>query len=150
MIEIRLLNASKKLSNTFNYDEGFIIEIEYRTHQKLIGLSLGIIIFAENGEAVFTTASRSAKNNRELNIGAGISRVKIPGFFLSPGEYSVFLNAHSLHDVFWEAHNILSFNILDVGREILGREGQMRWPGYISPLLEWKNLHKKENGDDYA
>ena len=31
-------------------------------------------------------------------------------------------------------------------REILGREGQMNWPGVVSPLLNWQNI--PVNSDD--
>ena len=140
--EVRLCTVENKLSDTFPFEEGLFLEITYNVHSPVSGLSLGVIIYSETGEAIFTTASRSASTQRELTKGTGVSRVKIPGYFLAPGEYSVFINAHTIADLFCAIPNAIAFRIQDNGREVLGREGQMKWPGFINPLLQWENLSK--------
>lgn len=146
LLEVRLCTVEGSLSDTFPFEQGLFLEIYYDVHYPVSGLSLGVIIYAETGEAIFTTASRSASTQPELVKGNGVSRVRIPGYFLAPGEYSVFINAHTIADLFCVAPNAIAFRIQDSGREVLGREGQMKWPGFINPLFQWENQSELKDG----
>jgi hypothetical protein len=97
------------------------------------------MLINEEGIPILHTSSRSATNGTKLSKGGGVSSVRIPRFLLSPGVYSVFVNAHTMYEALCSAYNAASFRVIDIGREVLGKSGNMKWPGIISPLLEWKN-----------
>jgi lipopolysaccharide transport system ATP-binding protein len=136
---IRIFNSRSKYVKNIPWDEVFFIKIEYNVKIKTSGLSIGIVVHSSNGEIVFTSVSRSSINGKELQKGCGFSTVQIPGRLLAPGKYYCYLNAHTVFDTFCYDENALSFSIIEKGREILGREGQMHWPGLISPVLRWEN-----------
>lgn len=135
--EIRILNRFDDLTYLISWNEPFRIQVYYHVHEIRDWISIGLVVIASNGVPVLTTASRNAQNAKNLNKGYGIAMVEIPAQFLSPGDYSIFLNAHNLHEVFCSDTNIIAFRIEDEGREIIGREGNMKWPGVVSPNFLW-------------
>lgn len=137
---IRLHNDQGQDCDTFRWDESIGIEMDYHVHELVNGLQIGLTISTEDGRPVLSTGSRSTPHQRKLLPGNGNSHVSIPKCLLSPGRYSIFINAHTFADVFCVNENAISFQVLDVGREKVGREGNMKWPGVISPYLPWQNL----------
>jgi hypothetical protein len=124
---------------SLSWTEDFWIEIGHTVHEEREWLAIGIVLIGEDGYPVLTTSTRSSPSTKELPKGTSVSRVRVPAKFLSPTHYSVFVNAHSITELFVEAENVVTFCVLDEGREILGREGQMKWPGVVCPILTWTN-----------
>lgn len=137
--KIKIVNSAGQLAESLRWDEEFAIHVYYQVLEELDGLAIGIMLINEDGIPVLHTSSRSALNTPELSKGKGISRVVIPRHLLSPGVYSVFLNAHTPYEGLCSTYNAISFRVVDTGREVVGKVGTMRWPGVVSPVLEWIN-----------
>lgn len=138
ILEIVCKDADGAIKNIFRWDEPLYIEISYKVYEKIPNMAIGLQINSNVGDPIFTTSSQSSESP-DLPIGSGISSVTLPSCFLSPGEFTVFVNAHSPYDALASMDHAIQFQIEDTGREIIGRYGNMRWPGVISPKLIWDN-----------
>ena len=138
--KIQVLNFAGSLTDSLKCDEDFALEVWYHVWQELNELAIGLMLINEDGVPILHTSSRSAAQRAALAKGNGVSKVTIPRFLLSPGIYSVFVNAHTPYDGLCSTYNALSFRVVDSGREVLGKSGNMRWPGVVSPRLAWENI----------
>lgn len=138
LLSISCVARDGSASDIFRWDEDFFIEVRYLVYTEIPNMAIGLVVNSENGQPVFTTTSR-ASSNPDLKKGAGVSCVNIPGCLFAPGEYTVFVNAHSPYDALAAMDHAIQFRIDDIGREVIGRHGNMGWPGVISPKFEWKN-----------
>jgi len=91
-------------------------------------------LFNEVGEALFSFYNEDAKWTR----GENQLLCTIPANFFQSGNYSlsVFI-VENKRRVLYKEHNIVSFTVIDGGRELgvyMGRE-----PGYIRPVFTWTN-----------
>lgn len=143
LLNIACIGGDGTAGNMFRWDEDFFIQIHYLVYTEIPNMAIGLVVNSESGEPIFTTTSRSS-SFPELKQGAGVSCVSIPGCLLAPGEYTVFVNAHSPYDALAAMDHAVQFRIDDIGREVIGRHGNMRWPGVISPKFEWKNEFVEE------
>ena len=138
-LSLRAKNQEKP-SSSFRGDQSFAIEIEYLIRRYLSACQIGIRVYSSVGLVVFYTADTDADgvNAQSRQPGHYKSTISIPGNFLAPGIYSIFVAAHCpSRNVYEVIEQTISFEVATSGSlaELDGRVG------VLNPLIPWKTEH---------
>jgi lipopolysaccharide transport system ATP-binding protein len=114
---VRIVNKLGATSKSFFYDEPIIVEIHYTNRACDPFTELGVRVLSQEGVIVFTT-QRSNHIATQLSGETNLARVKIPGGFLTPGNYAISIGAHVPHkEIFDLRESSVGFRIEETGSE---------------------------------
>lgn len=129
-------------SSLFRGDEPIQMEIRYSVRRPLLGCQIGTRIYNSDGLCVFTTTDADHSGFSALPKEAGSFRAlfSIPGCFLAPGTYSIFVAAHlpgrDMYDVVEQA---VVFEVAPSG-SLISLDGRM---GVVAPILVWSTTREE-------
>jgi lipopolysaccharide transport system ATP-binding protein len=139
-VALRVLNAAGRAADRVLASEAFEVEFEYRLHQSIKGLRVGMYLFTSRGESVFTsfdTDSPEAFAAHEIRPpGRYRSRCRVPAALLNEGRFVLGVNASAfkVRSFFTDEH-ALSFTVDGTGAP--GSQWDERRRGPLRPQLEW-------------
>jgi lipopolysaccharide transport system ATP-binding protein len=132
----RILNRSKEVAGIFCGNEEVEVNIRYQVKRYISGCQVGMQILDSEGSVVFTTSDGDSDNCPALprTPGKYETSLRIPGHFLVPGVYTLFIAAHFPNRVFFDKiDQKLRFEVTVTGAlQVL--DGRL---GAISPLFHW-------------
>ena len=120
----------------FRGDQSISIEIRYQVLRPLSGCQIGIRIYNSEGVVVFYTADtdHSGMPSSERKAGRYSTVVCVPGNFLAPGTYSIFVAAHFPYRTVYEMiEQAITFEVGTSG-SLASLDGR---PGLVAPLIKW-------------
>ena len=135
MISIEVFNTSGTYTQPIVENQPIEIKLSMEMYaDNPDAYNISYHLFNEVGEALFSFYNEDAKWTR----GENQLLCTIPANFFQSGNYSlsVFI-VENKRRVLYKEHNIVSFTVIDGGRELgvyMGRE-----PGYIRPVFTWTN-----------
>ena len=135
--KVRVTNADGLPSGVFAGDEPISIEIRYSVRRALSGCQIGARILNSQGLVVFSTADSDSAQTSALPKDAGgyCSSFTVPGGFLAPNTYSLFIAAHLPYRTIYDLVELtVTFEVSSSGSlaSLDGREG------IVTPLLAWQ------------
>ncbi len=140
-LSVRVLDAGGDMVETVRSIEPFMVDFEYRLHQAVKGLRVGMYLITSHGEFVFTSFDTDDPDLFEKHSmrkpGLYHSRVIIPANLLNGGRYVIGLNASAYRiKTYFHDEQTLAFNV-----DPSGAPGT-QWPesrlGPVRPSLKWE------------
>lgn len=140
-ILLRLCDQKGITVDTARSTEPIKVEIEYKLHDPITGLRVGIYLMTTRGEYVFTSFDTDQPDLYERfgvrPAGHYTSACTIPANFLNEGRYVLGLNASSFRvKRYFQDEQALTFTV-----DVAGAPG-MQWPenrlGPVRPSLDWR------------
>jgi lipopolysaccharide transport system ATP-binding protein len=116
-----VLDHNGQLCNILDVNKPFYIEVDYSVSRRIDNLEVSIGVFNANGLRVFTCHRSTRESNYQNCNGPGqyTSRVKIPGLFLVPHNYTITIGLHQPHVCSFDRHeHALGFQVVDSGSHI--------------------------------
>lgn len=130
-----LLDNHNKVKGFFESKEDIYLKIKFITREKVRGARIVLQVVNEEGIIVFASTNHDAIGGN-LPIGNYLTTCKIPGNLLNSGKYLVRLHAGIPNQkVIISPKDYLTFEIISSGGH--GSSFQEKWPGVVSPSLNW-------------
>jgi len=136
-IEVR--NSQGVVSMTYDADESVKIDIWYSICQNLAGCQVGFRVYNSDGVIVFSTAEYDETYMTAVprDIGSYCTGVTIPGNFLAPGLYYLYVAAHMPHQVLYDAvDQPVTFSVTTTDW-VGAYDGRL---GVVSPIFHWDTV----------
>lgn len=121
---------------TFRGHEPITVEIEYQVREPVADCAISARVYSGDGAVVMSTSDPDPAGAPALPRRPGRFRgaFVIPAHMLAPGNYSVFIAAHSPNRQMYDAvENAVSFEVSAAG-SLAAMDGRL---GYFAPLLKW-------------
>ncbi|MCC2644033.1 MAG: transporter related protein [Nitrospira sp.] len=119
-------------------DNSCAIEVTYLNQIQDAVLHVTLHVYTEQGVLAFSTGSAQATTLEDGTLDAGLYRsvCHIPGNLLNSGVHRIMLLiVENRTHVIFRQEDVLSFEVLEMGRRQLGWQG--REPGAVRPYLKW-------------
>jgi homopolymeric O-antigen transport system ATP-binding protein len=135
---VRVLDPAGGPRTTFDMRHAIDVELEYVVLRSVVNPRMSIRLLREDGLTVFTSTDQNSVGTTETlrQPGRYVSRCRIPGNLLNAGYYLISAGCDFpfLEVVFFEEMT-LGFRIEQVGG--VNSRYPERWPGVITPDLDW-------------
>jgi ABC-type polysaccharide/polyol phosphate transport system ATPase subunit len=120
---VRLLNGDGAETSTFQMGDRLVIEMGYRTHQRILAPSFDVAIYADSGARVCTATTRLSGCTPDHLAGEGVARCVFDSIPFTPGGYSVTVALFDQDDLtkYDQWYDVVAFT---VGSELIGNA---RW-----------------------
>jgi lipopolysaccharide transport system ATP-binding protein len=146
LISIRMVTTDGKVQNTFDGNLPIQAEIIYRVYRPLRGMRLVLVVLTREGVTVFASTDQEQRPI-ETNPGVYRSVATIPPFLLNQNQYTIQIHAGIPGvRVLIPGEDFISFTCVSASGH--GSSHTERWPGVVSPRLEWsfeEVKHQKQN-----
>lgn len=144
--KVILTPDKKNPSENINFDDNFIIRVEYEVNRCASICIVQIQMLTSDGNIVFCTADYDM-NNKPLGTktpGYYQSDIYIPGKLFSPNTFiiNVGINSDSGTDLY-DRIDTIKFNIVDNGTTPKSLHGEALREGILQPLFKWKTAKIK-------
>jgi lipopolysaccharide transport system ATP-binding protein len=137
---VRTIDSGKQPVGLFSGDQPIGIEIEYVVLRPLPACQIGVRINNQEGVTIMYTAEHDQYNVASMRKEPGRYRCyfEIPGRFLPPGNYSLFVAAHApMQKIFEVLEDIVTFNVSEAG-SLAVLDGRL---GFLTPSIPWQVTH---------
>jgi lipopolysaccharide transport system ATP-binding protein len=127
------------------------IEVEYRILETLPKFRFGLRFFTADGTIAFSTSDSISHSYDTKSSAAGLyfTRCIIPGNLLNEGVYSLTISADvAFKQMLFLEEGAISFCVEQTGG--LQTRYQEKWPGAVSPLLEWRTEAADNQSADFS
>jgi lipopolysaccharide transport system ATP-binding protein len=144
-LSVKIMNEQQQIVSLFAGDEQILIITDFEVRRHLSGCQIGIRIYNSEGIAIMTTADSDVSGVSAVSKDPGLYHAvcKIPGNFLAPGRYSLFVAAHLPQRTFYEAiEQAVIFDVSPSG-SLTSLDGRL---GLIAPLLGWETFKESLHG----
>lgn len=141
--EVRFLEVSVDSTSghenqgLFAIHERITLRISYAVKQTLAACEIAIRLYTADGIVVFTSSDSDHADQqatRKLQ-GTYVATVTVPGGFLAPGTYSIFVAAHwPFHTIYDTVDQTVVFEVSPAG-SLQARDGRL---GFVTPSLTWR------------
>jgi lipopolysaccharide transport system ATP-binding protein len=135
---VRSLDERGEPISVFRCDEPVAIEVDYEVRRALSACQIGARVCSSDGLAIFTTSDADGSGYSALPMEPGRHKTAftIPGGFLAPGLYYLFLGAHLPgRHVYDTVEQAVVFEISAVGNSFSADARQ----GIVTPFIEWRS-----------
>jgi lipopolysaccharide transport system ATP-binding protein len=138
---LRVLDPNGRVVDTIRSTDPFTIEFEYELDQDITGLRIGIVLYTNRGETVFTSFDTDAVEQFERYstraAGRYVSRCRLPADFLNSGQYVLTVIASSFRiKRYFREDSALTFTVDATGAP--GSHWPEARPGLVRPRLDWQ------------
>jgi lipopolysaccharide transport system ATP-binding protein len=138
---LRVLDANGRVVDTVRSVEPLTIEFEYELDQDITSLRIGIVLYTNRGETVFTSFDTDAVEQFERYstrpAGRYVSRCRVPTDFLNAGQYVLTVIASSFRiKRYFREDSALTFTVDATGAP--GSHWPEARPGLVRPRLDWQ------------
>jgi lipopolysaccharide transport system ATP-binding protein len=121
----------------FDGTDAIQVCLHYRIDRLLTGCQVAVRLYNSDGQVIFTTADADAARGAAVPKMSGEHRSSftIPGQFLAPGLYSLFVAAHLPYRTIYDlVEQTVVFEVSPVG-SLTALDGRF---GVVAPALEWR------------
>jgi len=135
--EVRTVRENGDPAGSFLGSEPVRIELEYVIRRPMNECQIGVRLTNSEGVAVLWTSDCDERNVPAVPRGPGTysASVEIPGRFLTPGTYSMFVAAHSPGiQLFEQLEDVITFEV-DPPGALTQLDDRI---GVVTPLLAWQ------------
>lgn len=142
----RLLDVAGEAITTVSFEDPFRIEVDYKIHRPVRGLSVLVKLVDARGDVVFesTDIDDSPRQHQVREPGSYRSVCHMPSHLLKPGRYHVTLMAyvHATRKVCVFGDGVLTFDVTAKGY-------RMHAPrlGAVTPVLKWTVTEQNHVGE---
>lgn len=142
-MEVVVRDGSGAPAKCFEGNESMVIEVHYRIGCVPAECQIGMRFCNSEGSVVFTTADNDDQGlaASPRKPGAYVSMIRIPGQFLMPGTYQVYLAAHTPNRVVYEAIEQTVVIEVSPADSLASLDGRI---GMIAPLISWDTKQESE------
>jgi lipopolysaccharide transport system ATP-binding protein len=138
---VRVCNEHGQVSDMFDVRSPIFIEMEYEVLQGDFPLMPHFHLYNEEGMHLFATIDQDpAWRRRRRPAGHYVSRVKIPGNFMTDGRFYVHCNMLVLNPRSRQfvCHDVVAFRVMDnIGDGTARGDWTETMGGVVRPLLQW-------------
>lgn len=139
--QLRVLDPEGRVVDSVRSVDPLTVEFEYTLDEDIVGLRIGIVLYTNRGEAVFTSFDTDAVEKFEQystrRAGRYVSRCLIPVDFLNAGQYVLTVIASSFRiKRYFREDSALTFTVDATGAP--GSHWPEARPGLVRPRLNWK------------
>jgi lipopolysaccharide transport system ATP-binding protein len=143
LCSVRVLGSEGAPRGLFTMREPILLEIKYWLLQDLYRAVPMIMVYADNGQCVFTTqAGHDPVYKRDARpLGLYTSICEIPGDLMNEGTYTLDVSVRTMFPrrYFFREGNLVSFRVQDTGLGDSTRGEYMgNWSGALAPRLNWR------------
>jgi lipopolysaccharide transport system ATP-binding protein len=134
---MRTIDSERHPVGLFSGGQPIGIEIEYVVLRPLPACQIGVRVNNQQGVSIMSTAEHDQYNVASVRKEPGRYRCyfEIPGRFLPPGNYSLFVAAHAPGQKIFEVlEDIVSFNVAETG-SLAALDGRL---GLLTPSIPWQ------------
>jgi lipopolysaccharide transport system ATP-binding protein len=136
------MNEQRDVISVFRCDEPIAIEVDYEVRRPLTACQIGARVCSSDGLAIFTTSDADGSGYSALSMEPGSYKTTftVPGGFLAPGLYFLFLAAHLPgRHVYDTVEQAIVFEISAAGSSFSADVRQ----GIVTPFIAWKTSHRR-------
>jgi lipopolysaccharide transport system ATP-binding protein len=136
-LRVAVMDRSGRPASLLPANEPISVEIRYLVLRSLSACQIGARVYNSDGIVVMTTTDADTSGTSALSKEPAPYRVmfSIPGYFLAPGMYSIFVAAHSPGRSVYEV--IEQTVVFEVGSSgsLTSLDGRL---GVVAPVLPWE------------
>ncbi|MEZ4802518.1 MAG: polysaccharide ABC transporter ATP-binding protein [Gelidibacter sp.] len=136
LLKVTTTDLNNRVRSTFMQSESILIRIDFKVNEYVKGMRVNINFYNISGTLAFVTSSHELTRGG-LDIGIHYLELLIPSFLLNKIRYNLVLNA----GIPGQRVMIAPLEVLFVdieGENAGGSTHVERWPGLVSPKLDWK------------
>lgn len=139
ILSVKLKNKNNEITSSFNSDEGFYIDLNYRISEKLRDTIVALEFFAQDGQLFFfSTDSDKAKEIPDKEGGLYESTIPIAKNFLNPGSYYLRFSIQSPGHINYDTQDGILLKINRTPDDLRGHYFNGRYLGYHGTILDWE------------
>ena len=135
-LRVTTISARGEPVGLFGGREAITVQMEYLIQQPLSGCNVVIRLYTSDGTVVFSSADVDGDPDAPMAKAPGHyeAMFTIPGGFLAPGAYYLFVAAHWPFRTVYESIEQTAVFEVSSTESLAGVDGRM---GLVTPLLEW-------------
>jgi len=136
LIEVSVFNKNNTVKTIFSPSEEIFIKIKFFIIKEISGMRFNLTLKTISGEIAFVTSSHNLTKSK-IKDGEYVLQTKIPANLLNTTRYTLTLNAGipGYKPIFGFIDCI---NIDIDGVSLHGSTFPEKWPGVVSPKIDWK------------